>query len=649
MNKTIKDLLKSDKYNNFVVGEDNSIFPLQKKNGAEEVEKTPNSYYENEKKQLTHLNLSGNKIHSLHFLIDAENKDLFADLEYLNLSNNLIRNLCWYPNLEKDGGETSFFTDLPKLKTLDLSRNDIRQGYDCLNNLKECKCTLSEDLSNKHIKNIEFVARATNRGKIALEKNLFLQEMPYFREQKDKNEPLKERLAKYFEDFKKVDTKDFPVKIMFLGNHAAGKSTYRANVLKVGEVDGSTHILNVSEYKYETDTENNDYENIKAFIYDFGGQDYYHGIYRAFFTNDALNLLFWCKKTNENKEDFDSNDQDKPEAERKKIRNYNLENWLTQLKYSYSKDRENWNDKNPILIFQTHADEVEYKKTVQFLNPNFKLDEYQVVNDFFVSLNQETVEDKLQELAYSKNFLDKIIDEVKAKEDIAAESKIKVLYEAINKFDEKQQKEIPVKKSELKSKVTDENLDDILHRGKNRGLILHYPNHPTIQDKIWLKPENLVKYIHGHICTKCLINNGIFKYAAIKTDACNKTTEERNKISCDKNCKLHFDSTILELLEAEKVIFKNKGENGVEYIIPSYLPLAKKDKNFELQKFGFANPNFTLKFLYFIPFGLINQLICYFGNLPDIKRYWRDNVIFTFLGRFKVWIELNFEELTISA
>ena len=82
------------------------------------------------------------------------------------------------------------------------------------------------------------------------------------------------------------------------------------------------------------------------------------------------------------------------------------------------------------------------------------------------------------------------------------------------------------------------------------------------------------------------------------------------------------------------IIFKHQpnkdNPNDIEYIIPNYLPLIdKNDPIYFLGTFGFIKPTFTLKFLKFIPMGMINHLICFFGKQPDHKLFWRDIIIFS--------------------
>lgn len=53
-----------------------------------------------------------------------------------------------------------------------------------------------------------------------------------------------------------------------------------------------------------------------------------------------------------------------------------------------------------------------------------------------------------------------------------------------------------------------------------------------------------------------------------------------------------------------------------------------------------------MKFEHFIPFGLINQLVCFYGKGKSKKHYWRDQLLFT-KGNSKILIKLDFTNLEI--
>lgn len=111
-------------------------------------------------------------------------------------------------------------------------------------------------------------------------------------------------------------------------------------------------------------------------------------------------------------------------------------------------------------------------------------------------------------------------------------------------------------------------------------------------------------------------------------------------------------------MKKQKVIFWHQhGQKGPEYIIPNYLTLIESSGiDYDLMVFGLDNPLFILKYEDFMPFGLINQLICHFGQLPDRKKFWRDQLLFTIskkdgektIHQAKILIKLNFNDLKLE-
>jgi hypothetical protein len=152
-----------------------------------------------------------------------------------------------------------------------------------------------------------------------------------------------------------------PAKVIFGGNHAAGKSSF-LYYLKQGELPEAsdnthkcTHILNIEKY-YNAEEP----KQLAAMIYDFGGKDYYHGLYQAFFSANSVNLLFWCNETNRN-------ETGKTDCAGLLTRNYTREYWLHQLSYAFTKllKRNNisisQDTKESIIMIQTHADTYKYE------------------------------------------------------------------------------------------------------------------------------------------------------------------------------------------------------------------------------------------------------------------------------------------------
>ncbi|MDR2776245.1 MAG: TIR domain-containing protein, partial [Tannerella sp.] len=381
--------------------------------------------------------------------------------------------------------------------------------------------------------------------------------------------------------------------------------------------------------------------------YDFGGQDYYHGLYQAFFSEGAVNVLFWEPSTNENRV-----------SDGNLTRHFKWDYWLYQFYYKKKKQRPGGNqpkasdnhsvqtsdeqskkNSDSILLVQTHADADKSKRAnYTDIDIDDNSPKFNIVDMFYVSLkkvglnNSNVYQSALQHLKttlldeieknkkterkqkYYPEFLDYIL-----KSDSA---ECVTLQELLKHYTRKKQKN-----------ESDEDmlniLDAELKQMHLQGLVLYYNYMENLKDVVWLNPAKTVEDIYKN---------------AFHSD---NIKEYNGRISeNDFNSKVMRDARIRDLLINEKIVFHDR--TNEKYIIPNYLPLSENDDSYSIMKFGLQKPAFVLKFRHFIPFGLINQLICLYGNHPDIKIAWRDQLIFTFCDSYKVWIRLLFSTLTVE-
>jgi internalin A len=359
----------------------------------------------------------------------------------------------------------------------------------------------------------------------------------------------------------------------------------------------------------------------KAIYYDFGGQDYYHGVYQAFFTNEAVNLLVWNPESDHNKL-LEKDRNDHP------TRNYNRMYWLAQLQYIFTRRlQKQQQNEDPLLLIQTFADQYSKKNNLKevHLTPN-------LIDQFHVSLSIDYQNSKNNTaLSFlTATFWDTIAQQTDEKE-------VPKWYPEFLKYilNETQENAISLdliieyyKRENLSDEEKRTYLKEDLEQLSRKGLLLYYKNDDALSDVAWLNPSATVSNIHDTILSKKII-------------------KEKGKLTIDEYQKLNINHKIVRLLLNEKILFFDEGYQ--EYIIPNYLPLASEnDNNYDLLKYEFDKPAFVLKFERFIPFGFINQLICHYGQNPDKKQYWRNQLIFTLNREFKVWIQLDFSRLTIS-
>ena len=542
---------------------------------------------------LTELNLSGNQISKLESLASL------TSLTRLYLSGNQISKLESLASLTSltrlylSGNQISKLEglkDLTQLQNLDVSGNDIQSVDD----IKLLAPILEQTLEKLRIHDNPFVA------------SLDLLLSPY----KNHLPEIKALLEK--EKQKKISVEYHPFcKVMLLGNHSSGKSTFLKKYDPDYRFKGSTHVLSV----HRTAEPN-------AIFYDFGGQDYYHGIYQAFFTTQSLHLLFWHADTDRNSVGKDRNGF--------QTRNFNRPYWLGQIAYASNRcmsvggnpdGKDTPQTTDDTIIIQTHADETAAKQQTLGCAAGDS-----VLEEIYVSLKS-----KGKSAIYARRYLNERVREVIANRNkpIKITEKDKGLYEALPSIAERY-KHIPISLEALAAQLnkgraendlyTIEYLQTELNQLSLRGEVLYYRENEKLNSYVWLNPAAFVQMIHGEILPKNDINGGTVPKEVFERKL-HRLSSGSTSIAHSRN-----GNMILQLLLEELIVYEDKDC----YVIPGYLPLHSDDEAYKWLTWGFKEPNFVLKFERFIPFGLINQIIAYYGREEGaLKKYWRDQVIFT--------------------
>jgi len=552
-----------------------------------------NTYFIDEKNQLIGLILSGNGISDLNpiqHLIHLQS----LDLSYNNISD--LKPIQYLIHLQKLYLEFNQITDLNPIQNLTL----LEELY----------------LSNNQITDInqfEFIVELKFLIRLIIDENPFNEKLDLkFPTRKNHLDELKSYLIRQ-QEVNKLTIK-LPAKVLFLGNHASGKSTFLNYFINEDEQKkikklNSTHILQIHQYKKE----DNNHKLPKAIIFDFGGQDYYHGIYKAFLTNNAINLLFFKSAHDKNQRVSDSEDNTK------QTYTFSREYWIHQLNYYHQYENKT------ISLIQTHAD-TDTRCTYQNSRSSIHID-----HEFFVGLNNDALNKKSNQL--SLDYLEAILNE--KIEENRKEIEEPQWYINFLNYIANYSIASSINISEVKEHYKREKVDESLFISDlkqlcEQGLILFYPEIESIKHIAWLNPSATILHIHNEVLTKELLlnNNGIIK---------------------KENFEEKVNKDIIELLKVHKVIFLDEtNKDNPEYIIPGYLKNANEQKEEYFMLSDFDDPSFVLKFEYFIPFGFMNQLICKYGANPDKKLYWKDQLLFTYENNARVLIQLNFEELEIK-
>ena len=456
---------------------------------------------------------------------------------------------------------------------------------------------------------------------------------------------------KAFFDQQGADDILLPAKVLFLGNHAVGKSTLVSRLENKICYTGSTHILQVHHYGsiQQTAADLSGLELPAAVFYDFGGQDYYHGVYRIFMGQRSVRCLLWKKASDSNHSALDSNNL--PNLY------FNRQYWLGCLAH-YDRDfipdaAMDTGIYNPLLLVQTHVDNGLHEPTLLHCQ---KTEDEQPLRQLcwqhhlsLADANNAQTHERAQALQISSDVLNAAaFTHFKAQLDyLIKQQQIKMNQAAwygeflqfILKAHQNDQfactpiaELLPRYKGDPESQL--QNLEATLVQLHRQGLVLYYPQ--IDNTKVWLNPMAFAAHVHEKLLAKERLTgmNGQIPQQKFEQD---------------------IDPDILQILQKEKVVFLHKfggdGRNTPEYIVPNYLPLTNpQSADYQLYTFAFAaQPALTLWFEQFLPLGLINQLVCHFGNLPVHKKFWRDQILFTLAasngaGASLVLIKLEFGE-----
>jgi len=609
---------------NFRNNQISEIKGLEKLSNLQEIDLCQNNISEiKELEKLTYLQqllLGSNPIREIKGL------EKLSNLRNINFRYNQISEV---KGLEK----------LTQLQQIDLSRNQISEikGLEKLTQLQ--KLDLSDNQLTK-VKKLKKTLRQKDFTILQIDNNPFLQQESLMLES-GKNH--KDDILKYLSDIDEQQKKikiTLPVKIMFLGNHGAGKSTFLDYLQdgKLPQKKESTHILEV--HSYPANQQNNK-SLPQAMIYDFGGQDYYHGVYRAFFSENSITLLFWCNSSNKNDEREAQNDKDCDTCD------FTWNYWLFQLDEAINRLKKD-EIKEPLLLVQTHRDMPNNEECIysDILN---KLVNFEIKGKHFITLRKEAAEKEIIQTERLNNLKKELVNIVQEK--TIPQTK-PAYYEEFLQYvlNFKGEEYVRVKEDILdkghykREPINNETNDDLLTYLKAdlnqlylKGLVLYYRD-SSINNIVWLNSSKTIEYIYKYILPKDII-----------TEYQGKIPEATfNNLWKKSNTQKAIFEKIEELLVNEKIVFFDKIEK--RYIIPSFLPLSSEDQLYKKlsREFKEQVPSFILKFRNFIPFGLINELICLYGKLPEDKDYWRNQLIFWFDSEHNVWIKFNFPQLSIE-
>ena len=600
-------------------------------------------------RQLKVLELSGNPINTLQNLDNQENLE---QLYLINCDINQIENLSKLKKLSRlylsKNSITSInhIVSLKKLKDLRLSENQIQyiRGFEKLTELNRL------DLDNNQLKAssiirsrnfFNFLDSRPENFKLRIHNNPFLEEIKGIKAIDYLGDTNANHVSFLISDYENVIKKRnrkveirLPYKLVLLGNSNAGKTSLVEFLvdghLQKSKGKRSTEILEIKSWESPNKTE--------FFIYDFGGQDFYHATYQMFLSKEASYILLWAKDSNTNRLNNDSTSE-RPES----YHCFDVNYWLGNIQYInqvVDKPKENKTDEGLLKNWYKHLFLVENKIDLAKGKP-LEIDAtFGELEQFKISLldKKDILNEKRRE--WLKDFIQMLHPPVSEEIEIRANAIKKYIeeWEILRKENRRSISEF--KRFLAKEYSSWEELDNIdveriLQRFSNSGMLLWYPFDETLKDHVWIDPSKLQQEVLR------LLNNPEYK-------------KYKGKIPYDVLEGAYNSSNnfiLIELLLKQQILFRDDIEEC--YIIPQYLELnPESDPIYQIAIQGLPTA-FTVKFKRFMPIGIMNRLIGILGKNTAKRFYARYQIIFSLEDQEtkkeeKILLKCNMQNLTIQ-
>ncbi len=576
-------------------------------------------------KDLTHLRIVGNSFSDVSFLSKLEK------ISYLNLNDNQISDLSPLMKLKKltdlelninEITDISPLAELGNLKELEVSYNKIKD-ISCLADLK--KITFL-NLSNNKIcstKGLKEIVENESIEHLRLEDN----PIPYLPQELIKEHCLP-HLRNYYQNQDFVPNKE--IKVVILGNGMVGKSTLLNRFLnptgdweKEIQIDISDRTEGIV-IKENIPFDLEDDKEIRLNIWDFGGQEVYHGTHRLFLNKDAVYIIVWTLETDEQKEEI----------------RQDLHYWL-----DYAQDLA---IDSPIILVHSQCDKESEK-------------------------DQDKIDEQIDILRDSKykNSITTRYLKFSAKEKTGIKELNKAIKKAIkDKLSARVETEIPKKWSFLRDDLRELRKDT--ENKKDKINEISKKDYQAICDKYEIsesEAETVLTFLHrtGFLYYDTQLSDNIILNQTWAIEAIYEALKPSGLVK-DKNGKISSDR--LKRLWQERGYSKKEAKTFIDFMLSSEICFCKEQQNYrELENPTFIVPHYleepansftrwryenSFYMIYkpqFFHKGIAERFLSRLGRLSKETDLWRDGIrIFsdTFKGEALIIFDREKKEVNIS-
>jgi Leucine-rich repeat (LRR) protein/GTPase SAR1 family protein len=599
---------------------------------------------------LTHLDLSGNKIVDIsplgestplvelkldsNSVTDLSPLEKSARLKTLSMAFNELNSLDAVAGLKElvkldlRGNRITDVTPLSGLKNLQelhLAGNSISD----ISSLIGGQALIVLDLSDNPISIIQPLTQLKNLERLLLSSNP-IKDCPqdiwqtgdirqirsWFQSKKKAARPRVKQKTKAVRKSTRAATPVLhEVKLILVGNSGAGKTQLSRYLVDETYIDErrSTHGVRLERWRPQGALFENLLDKVAVNVWDFGGQEYYHGAYRLFLSNNAVYILLWESPTNVNDiRETAINDQQKVP-----LRHYHYNYWLENIRH-YAPD-------SKILMVQNKIDLEGGKQRVAAE----AFSDYNITEDHYISLKAAAkgdvrhrrsfemfcsdLADCLNEAANLKNPTDWIRIRESLRDMIKGSAKKgNPFVQAAQNQKWILRKNFEAACKKINPKLTPDEVYTLPRWLHNCGLVIYFGDIPLLRERIFFDPVWVTQNIYDILNETVLENDGEFTAQQVEAT--------KSKLA----------PTLLALMQEMEIIFERRDQPGT-YVAPQYLPTRHPVEDlFAIAAGGLHRTAFNVRLpLYFFRKVML-KVLYNFGSSDTItaKYYWRNGILF---------------------
>ena len=402
------------------------------------------------------------------------------------------------------------------------------------------------------------------------------------------------------------------VKMVLVGNSTVGKTSLdrylREGVFETGE--NTTHGIRV--HRWEPLKDNGDKTGLNVFIWDFGGQEYYHATHRLFLSNNAVYCLLWNKPTNlqgtvptelyHNGEKLELN-----------LEHYPYDYWLKNIR-TYAKE-------GPVMLVQS-------REGAQEAVPPEIFDTYNIEpkQNFHVCIKRVAEQDQLKIDGF-RQFRNQLLEHLQNQaarfsigrywvqiRDAIREEAEKV---SEDKYPRWSWKEYLGFCQGIDKSMSESEAETLVRYLKEIGVVLYYPDVEDLKNVVFYKPTWVTDRIYDVFNEQVKTNQGKFNFQHIENVLPTKGLENANQLAKE----------LLTLMNEFRLIFSRENNPDTYYAIQYLSDTFSTEATYNRSKKVTPHLAFVLHFPVFLPKAIFHQFIANYGRTAN-DEFWKYGLFF---------------------